>query len=190
MTLKRLVLWCSLFLTYPVAGLLGRAAGGPVDSLVAAVLAGAVAGAVIGAGQWFVLRPFGLDARWIAATAVGLGAGLGLGQVAFGYGTEMSDVALIGVASGLGVGCAQWALLRARTNSILWIPAITAFWTVAWVVTTAVGIDPADRWAIFGVSGALTFAVLSGATLWVLGVSETARTTRSATPPKPRLATS
>ncbi len=46
---------------------------GPVDAMWTAVLAGAVAGSVIGAAQWLVLRRIGIDARWIAATAVGLG---------------------------------------------------------------------------------------------------------------------
>jgi hypothetical protein len=189
MTQKRLLLWVALFLTYPVAGLLGRAVGGPIDSFVAAVLAGAVAGAVIGTGQWIVLRSCDFDAKWIAATAAGLGTGLGLGQLVFGYGTSMADVALIGVASGLGIGAAQWPLLRTHArNSLLWIPTVAVFWTLAWIVTTTVGVDPADRWAIFGVSGALTFVVLSGAVLWILGVRSSTQGTGRAISSMPQVA--
>jgi hypothetical protein len=52
----------------------------------AATLAGAVARLVIGMAQWLALRRFGVDVRWIAATAVGLAVGIGLGYAVFRLG--------------------------------------------------------------------------------------------------------
>jgi hypothetical protein len=126
---------------------------------------------VIGAAQWLALRRIGADARWIAATAVGLGVALGLGFAIFGYGDSVGDLAVIGAVSGLGIGIAQWWLLRGLAEGSLvwlWIPATAVAWTLGWTVTTAIGVDPDDRWANPGLSGATTITVLMGAVLWAL----------------------
>lgn len=39
---------------------------------------------------------------------------------------------------------------------------------IGWTVTTAIGVDPDDRWAVPGLSGAATLTLLLGAVLWVL----------------------
>jgi hypothetical protein len=137
---------------------------------VEAVIAGAVAGAVIGAAQWLALRGIGTDVRWIAATAIGLAVGLGVGVALFEYGTTVGDLAIIGAVSGLGIGLAQWFLLRDLFGgiSLVWIPATAAFWALGWTVTTAIGVDPAQRWAVPGLSGAATLTILSAGLLWIL----------------------
>jgi hypothetical protein len=167
---NRLLLWAAAGLAaFPLAGLAARAIGS-IDGLLVALAAGAVAGAVIGGGQWLVLRGIGVDPRWIVATAVGFAAGLGIGVAAFGYGTGTGDLVAVGATSGLGVGIAQWPLLRNRIRaSVLWVPAIAGLWALGWTVSTAIGVDLASqRWSVFGASGAITVAVLSGGVLWAL----------------------
>ncbi len=135
-----------------------------------AFAAGAIAGAVIGAAQWLVLRGVGIDARWILATAGGFAVGMTAGVAAFGYGTGTADLAAVGAASGLSVGIAQWPLLYDRLRaSALWMPAIAGLWALGWAVSTGIGVDlSTQRWAVFGASGAVTVAVLSGVLLWAL----------------------
>lgn len=170
-----LLAWVATLLAFPIAGLAARAVAGPVDEVWTAALAGVVSGAVIGAAQWLALRRIGAaDARWIAATAVGLGVGLGLAFAVFDYGDTVGDLAVVGAVSGLGIGIAQWWLLRGLVEGSLawlWIPATAAAWTLGWTVTTAIGVDPDDRWANPGLSGAATITVLLGAVLWVLARS-------------------
>lgn len=169
-TTRDLLLFIATLLAYPLAGLAARAVAGPVDSVLRAVVGGAIAGAVIGAAQWLALRGVGIDVRWIAATAIGLAVGFAIAIAVFEYGTTVGDLAIIGAVSGLGIGLAQWFLLRDLFGgaSFVWIPATAAFWALGWTVTTAIGVDPAQRWAVPGLSGAATLTVLSAALLWVL----------------------
>lgn len=183
MNRNRFLLWIAAgFLAFPLAGLAARAIGS-IDGLLVAFAAGAIAGAVIGAAQWFVLRGIGIDTRWIAATAGGFAIGMAGGVAAFGYGTGTADLAAVGAVSGLGIGIAQWPLLRDRMRaSVLWMPAIAGLWALGWTVSTGIGVDlTTQRWAVFGVAGAVTVAVLSGALLWLLRQA-------SAAPPKAVLA--
>jgi hypothetical protein len=167
---NRLLLWIAAgFVAFPLAGLAARAIGS-IEGLMMAFAAGAIAGAVIGAAQWLVLRGIGIDTRWIVATAGGFGVGMAVGVAVFGYGTGTADLAAVGAVSGLGIGIAQWPLLYDRVRaSALWMPAIAGLWAIGWTVSTGIGVDlTTQRWAVFGVSGAVTVAGLSGALLWAL----------------------
>ena len=169
---RELLLWAATLLVFPLAGLAGRAIAGPVDATWTAILAGAVAGLVLGVAQWLALRRIGIDARWILATGGGLAVGLGLAFALFGYGHTFSDMWIVGAVSGLGIGIAQWPLLHGLFNgSIAWIPATAAAWALGWTVTTAIGVDPDDRWAVFGLSGSATCTLFLGAVLWLLARS-------------------
>jgi hypothetical protein len=167
---NRLLLWIAAgFVAFPLAGLAARAIGS-IEGLMMAFAAGAIAGAVIGAAQWLVLRGIGIDTPWIVATAGGFGVGMAVGVAVFGYGTGTADLAAVGAVSGLGIGIAQWPLLYDRVRaSALWMPAIAGLWAIGWTVSTGIGVDlTTQRSAVFGVSGAVTVAGLSGALLWAL----------------------
>jgi len=169
---RELLLWAATLLAFPLAGLAGRAIAGPVDATWTAILAGAVAGLVLGVAQWLALRRIGIDARWILATGGGLAVGLGLAFALFGYGHTVSDMWIVGAVSGLVIVIAQWPLLHGLFNgSIAWIPATAAAWALGWTVTTAIGVDPDDRWAVFGLSGSATCTLFLGAVLWLLARS-------------------
>ncbi len=168
------LVWVATLVAFPLAGLAARAVAGPVDAVWTAALAGAIAGAVIGAAQWLALRRIGADVRWIVATAVGLAVGLAVAFAIFGYGDSVGDLAVVGAVSGLGIGIAQWWLLRPLVAGglvWLWVPATAVSWALGWTVTTAIGVDPDDRWAVPGLSGAATLTVLLGGVLWFLARS-------------------
>jgi hypothetical protein len=115
--------------------------------------------------------PHEVDARWIIATSAGLAVGLAVGTAVVDYGISVPDLAVVGAISGLGVGLAQWPLLRSRVRaSVTWIPATAGLWALGWVVTSQVIRTNADeQFAAFGAAGAITVAALSGA-FWVLGL--------------------
>ncbi len=124
-----LLAWIATLVAFPLAGIAARAVAGPVDAVGAAFLGGAVAGLVLGLAQWLALRRIGADFRWIIATAVGLSVGLGLAYAIFDYGDSVGDLAVVGAVSGLGIGIAQWWVLRELVDgSLAWIPATAAAW--------------------------------------------------------------
>lgn len=166
--LGRWATWTAGFLAFPIAGPAGIAAVGRVDDPVAGLVGGAVTGAVVGAGQWLAAR--GLLGRtpqdglaWVAATAAGMGVGLAAGAAAVGYDTTIGDLALQGAITGVPLGLAQAALLRATMGAPAWAPAaMPVLWALGWVVTTAFGIDVERQFTTFGATGAITFMALSG----------------------------
>jgi len=160
---KAWLLWTAGFLAFPIAGLLAQAAAGRINDAGSALIGGLVAGAVIGTGQWLVARRL-LDAKtWIPATAVAMGIGLGVGAWVVGYGTSLSELALMGFITGIPLGAAQAYLLRDRlANAWVWGAAMPLLWALGWTVTTAGGIDVDRQYAVFGAYGAITFMALSG----------------------------
>ena len=70
------------------------------------------------------------------------------------------DFVIIGVA----VGVLQWGLvLRDRLAlANLWPPVVAIAWPVGWTVTWAAGIDVERGYYVFGASGALVFAAITG----------------------------
>jgi hypothetical protein len=166
--------WLPTFVGFPLGGLAAEIVAGPVDGLGPALLAGAVTGLVLGAVQSWGMGSHGPPAwRWIAATAVGLAAGLALGSAAVGYGTGLSDLVVQGAICGLAVGGAQALTLRGRA-AFLWAPVLSALWALGWAVTTAIGIDVETQYAVFGSSGALVVTAAT-AVLPVLLVTGGAR---------------
>jgi hypothetical protein len=163
---KAWLLWTAGFLSFPIAGVAATAVVGRVDDAVSALVGGMVAGAVIGTGQWLVARRL-LDPRtWIPATAVAMGIGLAVGAWVVGYGTSLSELALMGTITGIPLGAAQAYLLRGRVaNAWVWAAAVPLLWALGWTVTTAGGIDVDRQFAVFGAYGAITFMALSGVLL-------------------------
>jgi hypothetical protein len=151
-------------LGFPLGGYLGNFVFGPVDGIVPAVLGGAVTGAGIGLAQWVLLRRYlGVGLEWIAATSVALAAGLAIGAAVVGYETTASALAIMGAISGAFVGLAQGLLLRGRFPLWhVWIIAMPVLWALGWVVTEAAGINVEEQFTVFGASGTVVFATLSG----------------------------
>lgn len=159
--------WMLAFLGFPVGGLLALVVVGSIDGVVSGALAGALAGAMVGAAQWLVLRRYlGIGPEWVAATALGVAFGDGVGALLTGAGTSIGALVVTGVTSGVAVGIAQWTLLRRHAAaSFLWPLAVAVAWPVAWSVTWAVGVDVERGYAVFGSSGALVFAAITGAAM-------------------------
>jgi len=163
--------WMLTFLSFPIGGSLAYALVRSVDSVRDGAIAGFVAGAVIGIAQWLVLRrAIPLDGWWIAASALGLAGGLALGVAALGSGTAAGELALRGAITGAVFGVMQWLILRQYISTAgWWAPLIAAGWALGWTVTRLAGVDLSYGWAVFGSSGALVFAgITGGALVWLL----------------------
>jgi hypothetical protein len=152
--------WLPTALAFPPAGLIAHLIVGRVDSLSAALLNGVITGAGIGAAQWALLRPRGVGTSWITATSVGFGAGLAVGADVVSYRTDITSLAVMGACTGLAVGIAQGTTLRNVTRMLGWSAANAALFALGWVVTTAGGIDVNQQWAVFGLYGCTTLALL------------------------------
>ena len=163
------LLWTAGFLGFPIAGLAGTAVAGHVDSPTAALLGGAVTGLVLGAAQALASRRRLDPRRWIPATGAGMGVGLLLGAAVVDYSTSLADLALMGALTGAVLGLTQTLALPQRTRlRWVWAAAVSALWALGWTVTTLGQIDVEQQFTIFGASGALTFAALSGLLLHAL----------------------
>ena len=167
----RLWAWLlAILIGLPIGGLIANAIAGPIDSVGAALAGGLLAGAVIGAAQWLALRPL-VPWIWIAATSVGMAAGLAAGAALVDYGTDRGDLALMGAVTGIGIGTLQALVLARRISgaAVLWALAIPPAWALGWLVTSyVITRNVADQWPNFGAGGALVFGLLTGLVLVVL----------------------
>jgi hypothetical protein len=160
--------WMLAFLGFPLGGLLALIVVGPVEGAVSGALGGALAGAVIGAAQWLVLRRYlRVGPEWIIATALGVAIGDGVGALLTGAGTGIGALLITGLATGVAVGLLQWGIflrgrLLAAGTAGMWVPVVAIAWPLGWAVTWAAGIDVECGIYVFGASGALVFAAVTG----------------------------
>jgi hypothetical protein len=158
--------WAGLcVLGIPLGGYLGNIVAGPVDGVTPALLGGALTGTVLGVAQWLLLRrSLGVGTGWIPATSVGLAVGLAVGAMAVGYETARPQLMIMGAISGAFVGIAQGISLRHRFSLWhVWIVANPPAWALGWLVSSYVisrNID--ERFPIFGASGVVVFAIITG----------------------------
>jgi hypothetical protein len=177
----RWVLLCGLGLGAGLAAGLGLAS--PVQALVGMMLVTpavlALAGSLFGAAQWLALwRDLRAGALWVAASALGLGAGLTAGVVlvevtgraitggqvrllSLGPLGRLGGLALAGAVAGLAVGLAQRLALRGRVS-------VSAWWPVWCALGFGVGLPSGGLAAellpggLRHPAGFLTFLVLAG----------------------------
>jgi hypothetical protein len=152
----------AILLGFPIGGYAANIIVGKIDSVGAALLGGLIAGTIIGAAQWLALRSI-VPRVWIAATSIGMAAGLTAGAALVDYGISRADLALMGAVTGLAVGGLQAFLLARRGSGALWWLAINPpAWALAWFVTTfVITKNVKEHFAVFGASGALVFALLT-----------------------------
>ena len=108
-TFSRPPIWrwpLAILLGFPIGGYAANLVVGPVDSFGAALAGGVLAGAVIGAAQWLALRQL-VPWTWIAATSLGMGAGLAVGAAVVDYGITRGNLVLMGAVTGAAVGALQ-----------------------------------------------------------------------------------
>jgi hypothetical protein len=157
--------WMLAFLGFPLGGLLALIVVGSMEGVASVALGGALAGAAIGAAQWLVLRRYlRLGSEWVIATALGVAIGDALGALLTGAGTGIGALLITGLATGVAVGLLQWGLsLQDRLPlASLWPLVVAIAWPVGWTVTWAFGIDVERGYYVFGSTGALVFAALTG----------------------------
>lgn len=161
---RRWARWVGTFVGFPLAGVTARLVAGDIDALGAAAVGGLAGGAVLGAVQVGIGGiPAGERARWIGATAVGLGVGLSAGAAAIDYDTDAASLVVMGAVSGGAVGLAQaLAIPMAVVDRLLWAVATPALWAGGWWITAQVIVDAERHHALFGSSGALVVSALAG----------------------------
>jgi hypothetical protein len=132
----------------------------------AALVGGLIAGLIIGAAEWFALRRW-VSWLWIAATSIGMAAGLTAGAALVDYGISRGDLLLMGAITGLGVGALQ-ALALARSGiagAFWWAVANPPAWALGWLVTSyVITRNVQEQFTNFGASGAVVFGLLT----WLL----------------------
>ena len=83
--------WMVSFLGFPLGGFAAMLVVGAVDSLTAALIGGLITGTILGAAQSWAMGRSGPPAlQWIAATAVGMMAGFGVGSAVVDYHTSLA----------------------------------------------------------------------------------------------------
>ena len=109
--------------------------------------------------------------RWVAGTGIGMAIGLAIGTAFLGSETARNELLWRGAITGLCIGIAQWVVFRRvlpLSQSVIWIGVVSLGWALGWFVTRAAGIDLSPKWYVFGMSGALTFQLLTGLALYFL----------------------
>jgi len=170
-TARQIWLWpVSILIGFPIGGYVADLVVDGVDSVGAALAAGLIAGAIIGAAEWFVLRRW-VSWLWIPATTAGMAIGLAAGAALVDYGIDRGDLALMGGVTGLGVGAMQ-AMVLARhqvPGAVWWAITNPPGWALGWFVSSyVIARNIAERFPIFGASGALVFGLLTWVVLAVL----------------------
>jgi hypothetical protein len=169
--LKPWLLFTVSFLSFPAAGIAGGLVIDRVSSTITALIGGLVTGAVIGAGQSLASSGRLDPRRWIPASTAGMGIGLAAGASAAGFGTALSDLALMGAITGLALGLAQALALPGRASTgarVLWAAAMPALWALGWTITTVAGVQVEEQFTVFGSTGAITVSALAGLLLHLL----------------------
>jgi hypothetical protein len=158
--------WVWVALAFPIAGYIGWAIGGRVDSVAPALVGGALTGAGLAAVQWWAAKgALGRAAAWISASAVAYGAGLAAGAALVGYDTDLGALVLMGLVSGASLGAAQGLVLARQGNRRLgtaWGAAMPVLFALAWIPTTVIGVSVENQFTVFGAAGAVLFMLLSG----------------------------
>jgi hypothetical protein len=156
--------WSLSFAGFPLAGVVARAAAGPIDTPLSAALGGLAAGAVLGAVQAAARESSARrKVAWTAATSLGMGVGLALGASSVDYRTSPSALVTMGALTGAAVGIAQAAVGEmTAARRALWAIATPCLWALGWFITAHVIVDDDRQHAVFGSTGALAVTALSG----------------------------
>ena len=178
---RRVWAWpVAIILGFPIGGYVANLTVGAVDSVGAALAGGMIAGVVVGAAQWLAVRRL-VPWIWIAATSLGMAAGLTLGAALVDYGIGRVDLMIMGAVTGAVVGGLQ-ALVLARqgiSGALWWAVANPPAWALAWLVSSYVisaNID--ERFTNFGASGCILYALLTGVLLETMFRRTDARATK------------
>jgi len=141
-TFRRPRVWAwplAIVLGFPVGGFVANLVVGAVDSVSAALFGGLIAGVVVGGAQWLALRRV-VPWVWIAATSIGMAAGLTLGAVLVDYGIGRVDLMLMGAVTGAVVGGLQAVVLTRQriSGAAWWAVANPPAWALAWLISSYV----------------------------------------------------
>lgn len=148
---------------WSIGGRLLEGLDAPVAGFVSGAWVGALMGLGLGVGQAIALHGRGVSpARWVVSSVLGGAAGFALFAILTAEGqTQRTALALLaGGLAGLGIGVAQWSLLRNRLpNAAAWIAVtVVAFLPVALLAYNGSEVSPglvmlAMGLAVAGITG-------------------------------------
>lgn len=160
--------------------LLMRAVSEGIGYFTAGAIFGVLIGAGFSAGQWLVLRAYGLQgSRWIAAGAIAGALGLGLAMALVLPGVRSSDTvpaplsgAVMGSALGLSLGIGHWlAIRREWRSSAVW--PIVSMVTLLLALAVAFPLGGEGRELLsMSVAGLLAAALSGLGMVWLLSQQE------------------
>jgi hypothetical protein len=156
--------WMVTFVGFPLGAVAARIVAGPTNDALAAALGGLVNGAVLGAVQsWGFGRTGPPALRWVAATAIGLMIGLGIGATAVDFATDVGSLVVQGAVCGVAVGAAQSLVLRRPLGALVfaWPAVLGVVWAAGWAITTAVGVQVDEQFTVFGSAGAVVVTAIT-----------------------------
>jgi hypothetical protein len=160
----------AILVGFPIGGYIADLAVNGIDSVGTALVGGLIVGAVIGAAEWFALRRH-VSWLWVPATTVGMAVGLIVGARLVDFGIDRGDLAVMGAVTGVAVGVMQ-ALVLARhriPGAVWWAVANPPAWALGWFISSyVISRNIAERFPIFGASGAIVFGLLTWLLLIVL----------------------
>ncbi|HYI11381.1 MAG TPA: hypothetical protein VEK57_20160 [Thermoanaerobaculia bacterium] len=163
-----------------VAGLLvGMSLDQIVNAMVVTAAVTCCVGAVLGGFQAIGLRRvLHVPLWWVAATIVGVGAGLAAGVVLveqvgialtgvrpnvarLGAGMRMLNMVVVGLTTGTFLGAAQSLVLRRQVPGVKHWPAITAIGLAVAFAASSLAVDLL-RMRFASLAGVVTFVLLAG----------------------------
>lgn len=144
----------------------------PAAALISSAWVGALMGLGLGIGQAIMLRDRGIKPmRWVVGSILGGAAGFALFSVLTSDGNSPTPrlqlVMMAGALAGLGIGLAQWTVLRRLPNAPAWIAVtVAAFVPVALLAYNG---REGWEWLILLAMGVTVAGITGLGALWLLG---------------------
>lgn len=161
-----LIRWVPTLLAFPIGGAIAKISFGGASNVGKSVGGGLIVGLTVGLIQFISLKKYGINASWIAATAIATTLAALINSYAFSFKFDSASLTGSGLVAGLLVGIAQ-SLSQPRDVkfALVWSISTAIAWTLAWFITSKVIVDPEAQYQIFGSSGALVATVGLGVIL-------------------------
>ncbi|MEY3696538.1 MAG: hypothetical protein RJA41_188 [Actinomycetota bacterium] len=177
-TTELMIRWVPTLLAFPLGGAIAKIAFGGASNLGRSVGGGLIVGIAVGLIQFIAIKRYGITTSWITATLVATGVAAVVNSFVFSFKFDSVSLTGSGLVAGLIVGIAQaFSQSRDLRFVLVWSISTAIAWSLAWLITSKVIVDPEAQYQIFGSSGALIATVGLGVVLrfalpWISSASD------------------
>ncbi len=177
-TTELMIRWVPTLLAFPLGGAIAKIAFGGASNLGRSVGGGLIVGIAVGLIQFVAIKRYGITTSWITATLVATGVAAVVNSFVFSFKFDSVSLTGSGLVAGLIVGIAQaFSQSRDLRFVLVWSISTAIAWSLAWLITSKVIVDPEAQYQIFGSSGALIATVGLGVVLrfalpWISSASD------------------